>query len=410
LIINKRWYLMEDSLVSRDRYFAEIEPYVGNGNAKVITGIRRCGKSTLLEIYRHRLTDANVVYINTELHEFSILGDWEKLLSYIESEYRQGIDNVLIVDEIQNIEKWELTICDLIARKMFDIYLIGSNANLLSSEYSTHLGGRFNRIRMLPLSYEECKIFAERFLSKKDVLDRYMRVGGFPILWISDMPERSCMQIVRDITEVILSKDIEQRFNIRNHVLLRDIYRTILSTIGSYVSSNNIYSTIRSMGSKTTVDTVNEYIGHLEAANLIMRANVFDLKGRRILENKHKYYATDLGLKHSLLGYRPEDISGHMENILFIELMYRGYEVYVGDYNGKDIDLVAIKDGSRLYIQACSSIDSQKTFDREFGNLAKIPDSFPKYVVMMEPGVYRGVTDTGIICCSLVEFLEKENY
>ena len=401
---------MEDSLVSRDRYFAEIEPYVGNGNAKVITGIRRCGKSTLLEIYRHRLTDANVVYINTELHEFSSLGDWEKLLSYIESEYRQGIDNVLIVDEIQNIEKWELIICDLIARKMFDIYLTGSNANLLSSEYSTHLGGRFNRIRMLPLSYEECKIFAERFLSKKDVLDRYMRVGGFPILWISDVPERSCMQTVRDITEVILSKDIEQRFNIRNHVLLRDIYCTILSTIGSYVSSNNIYSTIRSTGSKTTVDTVNEYIGHLEAANLIIRANVFDLKGRRTLENKHKYYATDLGLKHSLLGYRPEDISGHMENILFIELMYRGYEVYVGDYNGKEIDLVAIKDGSRLYIQACSSIDSQKTFDREFGNLAKIPDSFPKYVVMMEPGAYRGVTDTGIICCSLVEFLEKENY
>lgn len=401
---------MEDSLVSRDRYFAEIEPYVGNGNAKVITGIRRCGKSTLLEIYRHRLTDANVVYINTELHEFSSLGDWEKLLSYIESEYRQGIDNVLIVDEIQNIEKWELIICDLIARKMFDIYLTGSNANLLSSEYSTHLGGRFNRIRMLPLSYEECKVFAERFLSKKDVLDRYMRVGGFPILWISDVPERSCMQTVRDITEVILSKDIEQRFNIRNHVLLRDIYCTILSTIGSYVSSNNIYSTIRSTGSKTTVDTVNEYIGHLEAANLIIRANVFDLKGRRTLENKHKYYATDLGLKHSLLGYRPEDISGHMENILFIELMYRGYEVYVGDYNGKEIDLVAIRDGSRLYIQACSSIDSQKTFDREFGNLAKIPDSFPKYVVMMEPGAYRGVTDTGIICCSLVEFLEKENY
>lgn len=401
---------MEDSLVSRDRYFAEIEPYVGNGNAKVITGIRRCGKSTLLEIYRHRLTDANVVYINTELHEFSSLGDWEKLLSYIESEYRQGIDNVLIVDEIQNIEKWELIICDLIARKMFDIYLTGSNANLLSSEYSTHLGGRFNRIRMLPLSYEECKVFAERFLSKKDVLDRYMRVGGFPILWISDVPERSCMQTVRDITEVILSKDIEQRFNIRNHVLLRDIYCTILSTIGSYVSSNNIYSTIRSTGSKTTVDTVNEYIGHLEAANLIIRANVFDLKGRRTLENKHKYYATDLGLKHSLLGYRPEDISGHMENILFIELMYRGYEVYVGDYNGKEIDLVAIKDGSRLYIQACSSIDSQKTFDREFGNLAKIPDSFPKYVVMMEPEAYRGVTDTGIICCSLVEFLEKENY
>lgn len=401
---------MNDPLVSRDRYLTEIEPFVGNGNAKVITGIRRCGKSTLLEIYHKHLTDANVVYINTELHEFSGLNDWKKLISYIESKYREGTDNVLIVDEIQNIEKWELAIRDLIARKMFDIHLTGSNANLLSSEYSTHLGGRYNRIRMLPLSYEECRIFAERFLPEKDVLDRYMRIGGFPILWISDMPERSCMQTVRDITEVILSKDIEQRFKIRNHVLLRDIYRTILSTIGDYVSSNKIHATIKSTGSKTTVDTVNEYIGYLEAANLIIRANVFDLKGRRVLENKHKYYVTDLGLKHSLLGYRPEDISGHMENILFTELVYRGYEVYVGDYKGKEIDIVAIKDGSRLYVQACSLIDSKDTFDREFGNLAKISDSFPKYVVMMEPGVYRGVTETGIICCSLREFLEKEDH
>ena len=401
---------MNDPLISRDRYITEIEPFVGNGNAKVITGIRRCGKSTLLEIYRKRLTDANVVYINTELHEFSSLNDWEKLISYIKSKYLEGTDNILIVDETQNIEKWELAIRDLIAKKMFDIYLTGSNANLLSSEYSTHLGGRYNRIRMLPLSYQECTVFAERFLSDKDILDRYMRIGGFPILWISDMPERSCMQTVRDITEVILSKDIEQRFKIRNHVLLRDIYRTILSTIGNYVSSNKIHATIRSTGSKTTLDTVNEYIGYLEAANLIIRANVFDLKGRRILENKHKYYVTDLGLKHSLLGYRPEDISGHMENILFTELMYRGYEAYIGDYNGKEIDIVAIKDGSRLYVQACSQIDSKDTFDREFGNLAKISDSFPKYVVMVEPGVYRGVTETGIICCSLREFLEKEDY
>ena len=401
---------MNDPLVSRDRYLTEIEPFVGNGNAKVITGIRRCGKSTLLEIYREHLTDANVVCINTELHEFSGLNDWKKLISYIESKYREGTDNVLIANEIQNIEKWELAIRDLIARKMFDIYLTGSNANLLSSEYSTHLGGRYNRIRMLPLSYEECRLFAERFLPEKDVLDRYMRIGGFPILWISNMPERSCMQTVRDITEVILSKDIEQRFKIRNHALLRDIYRTILSTIGNYVSSNKIHATIKSTGSKTTVDTVNEYIGYLEAANLIIRANVFDLKGRRILENKHKYYVTDLGLKHSLLGYRPEDISGHMENILFTELVYRGYEVYVGDYKGKEIDIVAIKDGSRLYIQACSLIDGKDTFDREFGNLAKISDSFPKYVVMMEPGVYRGVTETGIICCSLREFLEKEDH
>ena len=401
---------MEDFLVPRDRYAAEIEPFVGNGNVKVITGIRRCGKSTLLELYCHRLAEANIVYIDTEFYEFSVLNDWQKLLTYIESKYKEGADNVLIVDEIQNIESWELAIRDLIARRMFDIYLTGSNSNLLSSEYTTHLGGRYNRIRMLPLSYKECRVFAERFLPEKDILDRYLHIGGFPILWVSDMPERSCMQTVRDITEVILSKDIEQRFRIRNSVLLRDIYRTIVSTLGSYVSSNKIHATLRSAGSKTTVDTVNEYIGYLEAANLIIRADVFDLKGRRILENKHKYYVTDLGLKHSLLGYRPEDISGHMENIVFTELMYRGYDAYVGDYNGREIDIVAVRDGSRVYVQVCSMIDSQKTFDREFGNLNGIQDSFPKYVVMMEPGAYRGVTDSGVICCSLREFLEKEDY
>ena len=349
-------------------------------------------------------------YIDTEFYEFSVLNDWQKLLTYIESKYKEGADNVLIVDEIQNIEKWELAIRDLIARRMFDIYLTGSNSNLLSSEYTTHLGGRYNRICMLPLSYKECRVFAERFLPEKDILDRYLHIGGFPILWVSDMPERSCMQTVRDITEVILSKDIEQRFRIRNSVLLRDIYRTIVSTLGSYVSSNKIHAILRSAGSKTTVDTVNEYIGYLEAANLIIRADVFDLKGRRILENKHKYYVTDLGLKYSLLGYRPEDISGHMENIVFTELMYRGYDAYVGDYNGREIDIVAVRDGSRVYVQVCSMIDSQKTFDREFGNLNGIQDSFPKYVVMMEPGVYRGVTDSGVICCSLREFLEKGDY
>ena len=161
---------------------------------------------------------------------------------------------------------------------------------------------------------------------------------------------------------------------------------------------------------RSKIIRTNDYIRCLEAANLIIRAEVYDLKGRRILENKHKYYATDLGLKHAMLGYRPEDVSGHLENIIFTEMMYRGYEVYVGDYNGKEIDIVAEKDGSRVYIQACSEIESNSTFEREFGNLSKVPDSFPKYVVMMNPGVYRGVTDDGIICCSLKDFLESDSF
>lgn len=397
-----------EGLIRRQKYMDAIEPFAWNGNAKVITGIRRCGKSSLLELIRNGFdSEVNVIHINTEFREYSEIRDWKIFLDLVDSGYRENVKNVLIVDEIQNIDGWELAVRDLIAKRKFDIYLTGSNSNLLSSEYATHLGGRYNRIRMLPLSYRECVEFATAFGLDGDVLERYMRLGGFPINWISDVPVRSALQTVSDIADVIISVDINRRFNVRNPSLLNDIFRTILSMTGSYVSSNKIYNTLKSSGFRTSVDTVNEYIKYLETANLLIRADVYDLKGRRILENKRKYYAADLSLKHAVLGYRPEDISGHLENIVFTELLYRGYDVYVGDYNGKEIDIVAEKTGERMYVQCCTSISNESTMKREFGNLEHIDDSFPKYVVMMEPGPYSGITDKGIICCGLKEFLEE---
>ncbi len=206
----------------------------------------------------------------------------------------------------------------------------------------------------------------------------------------------------------MISKDVVQRFSVRNISLLKEIYRTVLSTIGCYVSSSNIHHTLRSRGSNTSADTVNEYIGYLEAAGLIARAEAYDIRGRRILGSKRKYYATDPGLKHAEFGYRPEDTPAHMENIIFNELRYRGYRVYVGNAAGREIDFVAERDGSRLYIQACTSVADSRVYAREFGNLERVGDSFPKYVVTFDDGPYSGVTDSGIICCGLGDFLLRE--
>lgn len=400
---------LPDTLTERPRYTDRIEPYIDNGNAKIITGIRRCGKSSVMKLLSDSMKDRNIIYINMELAENYDLRDWKKLLKTIVSKIDENRKNVLFIDEIQNIPGWELAIRDIIARELCDTYLTGSNSNLLSSEYSTHLGGRFNEIRMLPLSYSECMKFNERHDIKEDIFDRFVRIGGFPILWRNPTDIQSSMQTVRDLVDVSIVNDIELRYGIKNRQLLRDLLRCVLSMIGKFVSANNLYNTLRSSGIKVSADTVYDYLRYLESANILIRADVFDIRGKRVLTSKYKYYVTDLGIKHAILGYRPEDTPGHLENIVFTELLGRGYDVYVGDHNGKEIDFIAEKNGDRMYIQVCQSISSEDTAEREFGNSGSINDSFPKYVVMLDPGLYEGITDKGIRCCSVRDFLNKDN-
>ena len=385
----------------------KVTPFIGNGNIKVVTGIRRCGKSALMRLLSESMEGRNVIYLNMELGTNYHLRNWTALLKHVESEIDPASTNALFIDEVQNIKGWELALRDLVARRLCDIYVTGSNSDLLSSEYSTHIGGRFNAIRMLPLSYTECQEFREAYGGEGDVFDRFIEIGGFPTLWHRPVDMQSSLQTVRDIVDVTIVNDIEGRFGIKNKRLLMDILRFVLSTIGSYVSSNNIYNTLVSSGEKVSRDTVYSYLEYLEAANIVIRAETFHVRGKRILTSKYKYYATDLGIKHALLGYRPEDAPGHMENIIFTELLGRGYDVYVGDIDGREIDFVAEKFGKRIYVQACQAIRHEKTMEREFGNLEAVGDSFPKFLVMMEPGVYKGVTESGVICCGLREFLSN---
>ena len=398
-----------DDYIERPRYAEKITPFIGNGNIKIVTGIRRCGKSAMMRLISKSMDGCNVIYLNMELGTNYRLRDWTSLLKYVESAIDPDRPNALFIDEVQNIEGWELALRDIVARRLCDIYVTGSNSDLLSSEYSTHIGGRFNTIRMLPLSYAECLDFRKAYGGEGDVFERFLGIGGFPILWHRPVDTQSSLQTVRDIVDVTIVNDIEGRFGIQNKRLLMDILRFVLSTLGSYVSSNSIYNTLISSGVRVSRDTVYSYLEYLEAANILIRAETFDIRGKRVLTSKYKYYATDLGIKHALLGHRPDDAPGHMENVIFTELLGRGYDVYVGGVNGKEIDFVAEKFGKRIYVQACHSILYEKTMEREFGNLDAIGDNFPKFLVLMEPGVYEGVTESGIICCGLKEFLANRH-
>ncbi len=397
-----------NSLTARPRYTDKISLFIGNGNVKIITGIRRCGKSSVLKLLVGSFTGCNLIYLNMELAKNYELRDWQALLARVRAAAVPNGTNILCLDEVQNIIGWELAVRDLLARGGYDIYLIGSNANLLSSEYATHLGGRFNEVRMLPLSYGECCDFQRRFGGPADVFGSFLRIGGFPILWRSPTDIQASMQTVRDLVDVAVVNDIEERYGIKSRPLLRDLLRCVLSTVGKYVSANTLYNTMRSAGIKVSADTVYSYLGYLEAANLLIRAETFDLRDKRVLTAKYKYYVTDLGIKHALLGYRPEDTPGHLENIVFTELLGRGYEVYVGEVSGLEIDFVAEKNGSRLYVQVCQAVHSEETMTRELRSLNAVGDSFPKYLVLLEPGVYEGVTAQGIICCGLADFLTRK--
>jgi hypothetical protein len=357
--------------------------------------------------------DCNVIYVNMEYSENYGLRGWKELLQHVNDRIDPNEKNILFIDEVQDTQHWELAIRDLIAKRKCDIFLTGSNSNLLSSEYSTYLGGRFNSIHMLPLSYSECRSFSKKYMKDGDrttVFERFVRIGGFPILWRNKTNTSSSMQTVRDIVDVSVSNDIENRYQIKNRSLLKDLLRCVASFIGNYVSANNLFNTLKASGTRVSKDTVYEYLGYLESANILIRANVFDIRGKKVLTSRYKYYLTDLGIKHMLLGYRPEDTPGHMENIIFTELLGRGYDVYVGDSDGKEVDIIAERNGHRLYVQACMQLDSEDAMKREFGNLETIDDNFPKYVVLMDAGIYEGTSDKGIICCGLKEFLETETF
>ncbi|MDR3074516.1 MAG: ATP-binding protein [Candidatus Methanoplasma sp.] len=395
-------------------YLDRVSPFIGNRNAKVFVGIRRCGKSTLMDMTAERILaadpDANIIRINMEFMDSAPLRDVRAFYDYVKGRLAAGRRNCLFVDEIQDIGDWEKAIRSLIAEDCCDIYISGSNSHMLSGEYSTYLSGRLNTISVQPLTYRECLMFRERYEGDEDVFGEYLRRGGFPLIWTMNLSDESAMSALSDIHSTVVLKDIIKRHDIRSTGTLDRLVLFLCDNVGKSTSPFNIYNKMHSEGDPIGKDTLYSYIDHLEEACFIRKTKRYDLKGKRLLESEYKYYLTDLGLKYAVMGFRKDDISGHIENVLFNELTTRGYDVSIGKLGGNEIDFIASKAGKRMYIQATYLISSDAVVEREFGNLKRIDDGYPRYVIGMDPFWKSGDDVDGIVYRDLKEFLTADDW
>lgn len=393
--------------VIRESYIKRIKPFQGNRNAKVITGVRRCGKSTLIkELFIH-IDGCNILQYDMELWSNNKFRDPDVLYESIKGSLDPGKKNILVIDEVQEIDSWEKVIRSLIAEGCCDIYLTGSNSKLLSGEFATYLGGRLNTVELCTLNLRECVLFDKKYgteSSEENILGKLFRIGGFPSLWVAGYGESDALSEVRDIIQSILMTDIVRRYNVKRSDVLENILLFLCDNIGNVTSLNSIANTLTSSGKGVHKDLVYEYARYLETAYLVDKVEMYDIKGKNILTSKYKYYLADVGIKNALMGFRSSDLPGYIENIVYLELKSRGYRIWVGNNNGKEVDFLAIKDGNLIYVQTTMALEDESTVRREFGNLEGIADYYPKYVVVLNKGPLDSDIN-GIHCVSLKDFL-----
>ena len=404
-------------MVFRDYYFNKIKKFIDKEQIKVITGIRRSGKSTLLKLLKEELLKKSIkadqiLYINFESFYFSNIQKSEQLYKYVRDNIIKGKRTYLLLDEIQNIEQWEKAINSFKVDFDADIYITGSNSNLLSSELSTHLAGRFVEIPVFTLSYKEFLTFRSVYLSNevlddKNGFETYLRTGGFPVIHTVDYDMDSAYQVVQDIYSSVILKDSVQRNNIRNVEILERVIRYTFDNIGNTFSGKNVADYFKSQQRKIDINTVYNYLNILEEAFVLFRVPRFDIEGKGILKTQEKFYVSDISLIHSTLGFRSSKIGGFLENIVFLELKRRGFDVYIGKLGDKEIDFIAQKQAKMLYVQVAYKLDSKQTIDREFSNLKAIKDQFPKYVVSMDDFFEDPMN--GIKHLYITDFLLKED-
>lgn len=398
----------------RELYTEELSKYIDKPVIKVITGIRRSGKSFLLKLLKNELIsrgikDSNILYLNYESIKYDNYRDYLSLYNYIKERIEDYDTKVyLLIDEIQEVSQWEKAIRSFTVDFDCDIYITGSNANLLSGELATYLSGRYVEFQLLPLSFKEYIDFNNISNNKakiKEAFDNFIKYGGFPGLIHMDNDEETQFKYLDGIYNTIILKDVIQRNNIRDPDLLNRILLFIMDNIGQLFSAKNISGYLISQGRKTSSKTIYKFMNSLEDAFIIHSAKRYDVKGKRILKKVEKIFLSDLGLRHAILGYREMDISQILENIVYLELIRRNYKVYVGREGKNEIDFIALKNKKKVYIQVTYLLASKKTINREFRPLKNINDNFPKYVLSMDNMTIED--KEGIKWMNIIDFLLK---
>ena len=399
-------------MIVRPHYLDELKKYRDVSLVKILAGIRRCGKSTILDMLREDLL-ANGVrpeqiierrYTSLDLGDLPAAKD---MYQDIKADLNAAGRNYLLLDEVQEIEGWEKAINSLLELGNTDIYVTGSNSKLMSSEISTYLTGRYVTIPVFPLSFEEYLTFkAGSALSQKELLNEYIRYGGFPIVALGMYDERTAYQIVEGIYHSVISNDIARRHSITNQELFNRVVRFIIENVGKNFSANSIVKFLKSEGRSLTVETIYNYLEWLEKAFVIYRCQRYDLQGKAVLKTQEKFYLADPALKYCMMGFNPKSIASMLENIVYFELRRRGYDVYVGKNETKEIDFVAVRRDERVYVQVCRELPDAS--DREIVNLLEIKDHYPKYVVTMDD--LAGGNIDGVRIVHLVDFLLSPQY
>ena len=382
-------------MIKRNLYLEEIKKYINKPIIKVITGMRRSGKSMILKLIQEELENTgivkeNIIYMNFESLIFMDIKDFEALYKHIIEKTSDKKGKIyILLDEIQEVKGWEKAINSFLVDLDVDIYITGSNANLLSSELATYIAGRYVEIKIYPLSFQEYIDFVsennkENPLSLDEYFTQYLNFGGLPGIHIFNYNKEEIYQYLVDVYNSILLRDVIARNNIRDIELLERVVLYIMDNIGNIFSAKSISDFLKNQGRKLSVETIYNYLKALENAFIISKVQRYDIKGKNILETQEKYYLSDLGFRHAKLGYQSNDISGYLENIVFLELLRRKYKVNIGKQNNKEIDFVANLRGENLYLQVTYLLASEETIEREFSPLKSIKDNYSKLVLSMD--------------------------
>jgi len=393
-------------MIRRDLYINRIKPYINKKLVKVLTGQRRVGKSAILQLLyediRRQTPTSNFIYIDKEKYEFDFIRTHAELMQFIEMHKKECM-NYLFIDEIQNIEGFERVIRSLYNEENFDIYCTGSNSTIFSSELSTYLAGRQISFHIGCLNFTEFCLF-HNLSPVSESLNKYLRYGGLPFLMHLPEDETIRYEYLNNVYSTIFYRDIINRHNIRNPRFLTDLLKFLADNSGSMFSASKISAYLKNQKINMNVALILDYMHYMEEAYFINKVQRIDIHGKKQFEIGEKYYFEDIGLRNSVIGYNPFDIAKIIENIVFLHLKNNGFEIKIGEIDKNEIDFVATKNGETSYYQVAYLLSDDKTIEREFGNLLKIEDNYPKYVISMNP-LLAPNTYKGIQHITLLEFL-----
>lgn len=385
-------------MILRPDYIEAVKPFMDAPLVKILTGVRRCGKSTIFEMIRQELLEKGIPEDHIIMKKYTEMDIpdtitakqmYNELVSRVEDDKRY----YFLLDEIQEIKGWEKAVNSLLEGMNADIYVTGSNSKLMSSEISTYLTGRYISIPVFTLSFREYLEFKKESTQSYDkLLEEYIKFGGFPIIALGEYEQQSAYQIVDGIYHTVVSRDIVKRHRINKQNLFDRVVKYVIENMGKTFSASSISNFLKSENRKVSIESIYNYLRWLEQAFIIFPCERYDMQGKSVLKTQEKYYLADVSFRYALFGYNRKMLDGVMENIVYLELRRRGYDVYVGKNNTKEIDFIAIHKDEKIYVQVCVQIPENS--NHELGNLMEIRDHYPKYVVTlneMDVGIENGI-------------------